>query len=243
MCKRDCVYAGSINSMYGGGHSCNYCMAMQDTNRDQKTRLGQLVKKYRLPATHRKIKLLMLGANCPFYEEIYTGKKKRKASVEQILPRKKREKQEYRPPADEEKLRELYDQGLSDRKVAETLEVKESLVYRWRKERGLPGNFPRTHNRIDEERARKLYDQGLTDNRIALAIGCSQVAVCHWRKRNGLEQRFRFAHMDYVRIRELYEEGLNDTQISRITGNCTDAIRRWRKRNGLESNWEEVKTK
>lgn len=241
MCRRDCIYAGGVNIQYGSGqHSCSYSGIMTETNQEMKTRLGQLCKMYRLPSTHRKIKLLMMGVNCPFYEEIYTGKKRRKA-CSQILPRKPREKKEHKAPADEERLRELYEQGLSDRKIAEELDLKEYNVYAWRRERGLPGNFHKTHNRIDEERARELLEEGLTDTQIAMAIGCSQAAIYHWRKRNGLKPKYPYSKMDQTRLRELYDQGLNDTQISRATGHCTDAIRRWRKRNGLKSNWEEQK--
>ena len=60
MCKRDCIYAETENIHFGAGqHCCNYVVAMLATDREQKTRLGALVKKYKLPSTHRKIKLLM----------------------------------------------------------------------------------------------------------------------------------------------------------------------------------------
>ena len=114
MCKRDCIYAGTENIHFGAGqHCCNYVVAMLATDREQKTRLGALVKKYKLPSTHRKIKLLMMGENCPFYDPLYPGKKKPKTNAP-ILPRKPREKREYKAPADEEKLMELYEDGLSD---------------------------------------------------------------------------------------------------------------------------------
>ena len=121
MCKMNCVYAGTIYGQFGSGqHSCNYSLAMIEEGQEQKTRLGQLVKKYKLPSTHRKIMLLMRGENCPFFDPVYTGKKRRILRPKPPLaknPRKPREKTDYIPPdADEDKLRELYDKAcLNDR--------------------------------------------------------------------------------------------------------------------------------
>ena len=246
MCKMNCVYAGTIYGQFGSGqHSCKYSLAMIEEDQEQKTRLGQLVKKYKLPSTHRKIMLLMRGENCPFFDPVYTGKKRRILRPKPPLaknPRKPREKKDYIPPdAEEDKLRELYGKGLSDRQIAVQLGTKEYRVYRWRKDRKLSSNYKNTHRTIDEERARELYDEGSPDTRIAAELGCGVSTVATWRYREGLPAIYPHRRMNDQRIRELYDKGLNDTQISKVTGNSTDAIRRWRKRNGLESNWKEKK--
>ena len=246
MCKMNCVYAGTIYGQFGSGqHSCNYSLAMIEEGQEQKTRLGQMVKKYKLPSTHRKIMLLMRGENCPFFDPVYTGKKRRILRPKPPLaknPRKPREKKDYIPPdAEEDKLRELYGKGLSDRQIAVQLGTKEYRVYRWRKDRKLSSNYNNTHRTIDEERARELYDEGSPDTRIAAELGCGVSTVASWRYREGLPAIYPHRRMNDQRIRELYDKGLNDTQISKVTGNSTDTIRRWRKRNGLESNWKEKK--
>ncbi len=239
MCKRDCIYAGTENIHFGAGeHCCDYVLAMMGTEREQKTRFGLLVKKYRLPPTHRKIRLLMMGENCPFYEPLYPGRKKpRKTSP--ILPRKPREAKEYTAPADEDRLMELYKEGLSDRNVAETLGLKEFQVLRWRQERDLPSNY--SLHRLDKNRARELYEEGKSDREIAEILGVAPNTICHWRKTEKLKAKRKYAKVNYDRLRELYDQGLNDTQIYRITGTSKDAIRKWRKSTGLKANWKGTK--
>ena len=234
MCKRDCIYAGPQNIHIGAGeHCCDYVLAMMGTAREQKTRFGQLVKKYRLPPTHRKIRLLMMGENCPFYETLSGRKKPRKTSP--ILPRKPREAKEYTAPADEDRLMELYKEGLSDRNVAETLGLKEFQVLRWRQERDLPSNY--SLHRLDKNRARELYEEGKSDREIAEILGVAPNTICQWRKKEKLKATRQYAKVNYDRLRELYDQGLNDTQIYRITGTSKDAIRKWRKSTGLKANW------
>ena len=239
MCKRDCIYAGPQNIHIGAGeHCCDYVLAMMGTEREQKTRFGQLIKKYRLPPTHRKIRLLMMGENCPFYEPLYPGRPKpRKASP--ILPRKPRETKEYTAPADEDRLMELYKEGLSDRNVAETLGLKEFQVLRWRQERDLPSNY--SLHRLDKNRARELYEEGKSDREIAEILGVAPNTICQWRKKEKLKAKRQYAKVNYDRLRELYDQGLNDTQIYRITGTSKDAIRKWRKSTGLKANWKGTK--
>lgn len=239
MCKRDCIYAGPQNIHIGAGeHCCDYVLAMMGTEREQKTRFGQLIKKYRLPPTHRKIRLLMMGENCPFYEPLYPGRKKpRKTSP--ILPRKPKKAKEYTAPADEDRLMELYKEGLSDRNVAETLGLKEFQVLRWRQERDLPSNY--SLHRLDRNRARELYEEGKSDREIAGILGVAPNTICHWRKTEKLKAKRQYAKVNYDRLRELYDQGLNDTQIYRITGTSKDTILKWRKQNGLKSNWKGTK--
>lgn len=235
MCKRDCIYAGPQNIHIGAGeHCCDYVLAMMGTEREQKTRFGTLVKKYKLPPTHRKIRLLMMGENCQFYEPLYPGRKKpRKTSP--ILPRKPREAKEYTAPADEDRLMALYKEGLSDRNVAETLGLKEFQVLRWRQERDLPSNY--SLHRLDKNRARELYEEGKSDREIAEILGVAPNTICQWRKKEKLKAKRQYAKVNYDRLRELYDQGLNDTQIYRITGTSKDAIRKWRKSTGLKANW------
>lgn len=239
MCKRDCVYAGTQNIQFDSGeHCCDYVIAALGTESEHKTRLGQLVKKYRLPSTHRKIRLLMMGENCPFYDPLSGGKKPIRRQS-QILPRKPREKKEYTAPAAEDRLMELYKEGMSDRKIADALGLKEFQVLRWRQERNMPSNY--SLHRLDEKRAREMYDEGKTDRQIAKILGVAAQTICSWRRKEKLPSKRLYAKIDYDRIRELYDQGMNDTQISAITGNATDSIRKWRKRYGLESNWEAPK--
>lgn len=234
MCRRDCIYASSGD---GERHDCNYCLVMIDARHEKTTRLGQITKKIGLPSSHRKIKILMMDMNCPFFEPVKPSRKRQHLSSKPILPKKPREERKA-PPEMADKFRELYDRGMSDRAISEKLGVKEYHVYKWRRERKLVSNFAKNHKRIDEERARELYHMEMTDTKMAEILDCSTSAVSQWRDRNGLPAMHPHARIDHKQIRDLYNQGMNDSQISRISGNSTDAIRRWRKRNGLKSNWE-----
>ena len=70
MCRRtDCKYicgaainGNGLQERGGGNRPCDYHRRMG------KTRLAILTKKYGLPTTHKKIRKLMSGEHCPFFE-------------------------------------------------------------------------------------------------------------------------------------------------------------------------------
>jgi len=89
----------------------------------------------------------------------------------------------------EESLRwQLYNQGLSDREIAQRVGITASVVGEWRKRRHLPINSLRGRNTDQEmyERRLKLYNQKLTDKQIADLEGVSEQAIRTWRKVHGL---------------------------------------------------------
>ena len=84
-------------------------------------------------------------------------------------------------------FRELYDQGLSDTKIAKACGCAASTVSRWRTleglaTKGISGSAPR----LDRGWMRELYDKGWTDERIARVVGCNSSTVGKWRLRNDL---------------------------------------------------------
>lgn len=258
MCKRDCVYRGGINTKQGFyDYSCNYCGVMRDTGEEIQTRTKRLLikleKKHPNWDEEKKKKWMekyLSGENCPFFEDIAGTGKKRHGPVwspakktgeteptgkKQNMPQGDTKK--YMPPVPEEMLISCHAQGLSDRKTAQLLGIRESQVYRWRKDRGIKSNYNYSSKRLDEDRARELYNKGLTDSSIARELGCTQPGVSAWRYREGLPAQHPHARMDQEEIRRLYDKGYNDTEIARMTGHNTDSIRRWRKRNRLKSNY------
>ena len=78
---------------------------------------------------------------------------------------------------------ELYNEGLTDKEMAEELDWTISTIADWRRENNLPVNkfYKKKH-----EKRMELYNEGLTDKEITerLDLGSSTIGV--WRKRNNL---------------------------------------------------------
>lgn len=196
MCRRtDCQYISGMNT-YGnsapakGGKDrpCAYYMT-------GKTRLGQLTKKYGLPSNHKKIRKLMSGQHCPFFEPD-EGKVRveNPYGVIREMPRKK-QKTGGRVAAvlPEDEMMALWKQGRNDAQIARSLGMKDNRVKRWRQRKGLPPNWNFGSNRLilDWEKARELYEQGLSDSEIGKAVGCSNQSIKNWRDREGLVSKNR----------------------------------------------------
>lgn len=84
-------------------------------------------------------------------------------------------------------FRELWEQGLSDTKIARVAGCAASTVSRWRtleglKSKGLSGSAPI----LDRRKMRELYDAGLSDAKIAQEIGCNASTISKWRIRENL---------------------------------------------------------
>jgi len=87
----------------------------------------------------------------------------------------------------------LYNQGLSDVRIAQLSDLSLSTVVRWRKEQDLPPtgkknpNRPKHYNYGDRDKKMMgLYNRGLNDSEIGEQVGMSGSGVWHWRKRLGL---------------------------------------------------------
>ena len=93
-------------------------------------------------------------------------------------------------PKIDERRRELYEQGLSDYKIAEQMGCAASTISEWRKKNGLPASGIKRKAEVLEDRMR-LYEQGMSDGQIAKALGLTRVAVMNWRRKSGLPSLYR----------------------------------------------------
>jgi len=137
------------------------------------------------------------------------------------------------------KMRELYDQGMTDRQIAEATGMAEKTIAKYRKAQGLPPHMRERKCKIDTERARKLWEQGKTDPEIASALGVSKGCVWHWRNTAGIasvDYRTRPKGTDWEETgRRMLENGATDREIAEAVGRTVSTICCWRKRRGLES--------
>lgn len=81
------------------------------------------------------------------------------------------------------RIRELYDKGSYDRKIAEELGISKERVIYWRRRNRLPANREPAKTRYDWEKGMELYRKGLNDVEIGIELGCSNQTVWDWRQR------------------------------------------------------------
>ncbi len=163
--------------------------------------------------------------------------RKKEEERERILKKEKRSytKPDKPPTVDPVKGRELYNQGKTDRQIAEVLGIGPGSVWYWRKMNGLPP----VKKQAEPPRFGELYDQGMTDEEIAKRSGVSKRTVQSWRYKNKLKPNPK----NYVpsqellerrkKLRELYDRGLNDREIAAATGISEKTAAKFRLDNGL----------
>ena len=91
--------------------------------------------------------------------------------------------------ATKEKVRALYDQGMSDRDIGQEVGTDRWNILYWRRVNGLPANIKfRSGKRptaMSKDRA-ALVARGLPDAEIARRQGVTESAIAHWRNKRGL---------------------------------------------------------
>lgn len=89
------------------------------------------------------------------------------------------------------RIRELYDKGSYDRKIAEELGISKERVIYWRRRNKLPAHREPAKTKFDWDKAMELYREGMTDTQIAEELGCASYTVSEWRSRHGLTSNYR----------------------------------------------------
>lgn len=92
---------------------------------------------------------------------------------------------------EDERLK-FYNQGLTDKQIADLTYYTFGAITQWRKSRGLAPNgrkIPRLTKEENEKRM-KLYNLGYSDKKIAKECGVSQGAISQWRWKNELKSNF-----------------------------------------------------
>jgi transposase len=144
---------------------------------------------------------------------------------------------------DSDKARPLYEQGMSDREIANALGATRRGVLNWRTRNRLPCNKKPTEYvrpvTLDEKKAEAFYEQGMSDQQIAAAIGASKDAVRSWRRRTG--RPGNNVHPRTFKAQEgecerLYRAGMVDSDIAMRLGVSIGSVSRWRHKNGLLPN-------
>lgn len=115
---------------------------------------------------------------------------------------------------DYDRMRELYEQGMTDGKIAREMGlVDQSLVRKWRDRYGIPahGNQKRVP-KFNPDLALQMYKDGSSDRQIAEAKDVDRSQVYQWRKKEGLQA---VSKMNDKLKQEIYEY-VEPEQMSRL---------------------------
>ncbi|RLI75798.1 hypothetical protein DRO97_02410 [Archaeoglobales archaeon] len=136
------------------------------------------------------------------------------------------------------KLKELYFEGKSIRKIALELNVDKRTVKYWIDKLGLPKRECMSIKyEVDIEELKRLNKEGYNDVEIARKLNLTRNVVRYWRGKLGLpanSNRKRLSPEDVKIIKDLNEAGFNDREIADLLGVSSLTVRRWRKKFGLK---------
>lgn len=126
--------------------------------------------------------------------------------------------------------RELWEQGMTDRQIAESMNISPGGVYAHRREWGA-GNKSNTY---DWEYARKLWEQGASDRQIAEELGCGLKSAQRKRREWGKAN----SGIDWDLARRMWTEGKSQNEIAETIGCSRGSVckqcRAWREEKGDE---------
>ncbi len=144
------------------------------------------------------------------------------------------------------KGKELWEQGLNDREMAEAIGCSRTSANSWRKAENLESNKTGIVEDQLDDYGRRLHNEGFSDQAIADKLGCALGTVFRWRKRRGLEPNCCAGSEDWYaclgcieknsQLMKLHELGLTDRE-GAIAMNVTYAAYRIRRlKLGLRAN-------
>lgn len=148
-----------------------------------------------------------------------------------------REKENERIIKKNEKIKELYNNGLDNMEIAKELNLNVSTVSKDLVELGLKTN--RGYKRISREEVKRLLEQGLSDQEIAEKLGYRRTTIYGIRciLRIGINPAtYKKAKKLQGKIRELVENGLTDREIGETLHYSSSHIGKIRRTLGLPVN-------
>lgn len=204
MCKRNCAYGGGVNvKWHQGERSCNYSIAMEETDQMYRTRTKMLrlrVEKEHPDWTRKKKQKWVVehlqGENCPFFKP----RPGAKPEPEQKPAPERKPKPEPEPAAPKKaktvkgKIRDaeawkLYRQGMNDAAMAKVLNVTSQSIWGWRQRHGLPpqGEYGPGIQKYDRGEIKRRLEEGQSVKQIAEALGCGRDSIYKIARAEGLD--------------------------------------------------------
>lgn len=227
---------------YMSGHTLGNCNYLSKTGH---SRIAQIAKELQLPSNSEEVLTIAQGKMCPFYAKQGEDEKPLQSVLAEMrfkaAAKKQTKKRAFVPtvtPEEAKQIKKWYARGLSDRHIADRINVPEYKVRAWRDKNKLQSNFLKQRD-FDEKKALKLYEKGMTDVEIGKELGRSTTTIYNWRTRAGLNaNRIKtklLKEKQELRIR-LYREGKSDREIAEQTGTTISTVRAWRQYHKLKAN-------
>lgn len=157
-----------------------------------------------------------------------------KPEPEPILPTP-RKQTPARPPMDELRAMELFNEGLEDLAIAEVLGETVTRIKEWRRRTRLLRPRGGASEKQKKQRAEGLYGKNPPKE------------AFQPKKKSAVElllgKQKKYGRLDTARARELYDQGLGDQRIGDELDVAKETVASWRKKNGLPSQPERAKAR
>lgn len=147
------------------------------------------------------------------------------------------------PWKDEERLRSLRQQGMSESDVADELDCSQGTVHNWLHEFGIDTSRVRTEQPWhDEETLRELYiGSELTMEEVSAELDCSRQAVEEWIHRHDIATRSYNPEtptelQNRSKLESMYlTDGMSTYAIAEQLGCAASTVHNWLNRHGIET--------
>ena len=138
---------------------------------------------------------------------------------------------------DMEKFHVLYNQGLSDNKIAKELDCNRKTIERRRHKLGLPVNFWQSEVKRNPELIKQMLEEGKSSAEISKLLKVSVTTLTKFKKENNIRSAYdtKMSKEDIDKAMSLVQEGYMDTEIAKLFGVTAGNIMFHRKNRGIES--------
>lgn len=138
---------------------------------------------------------------------------------------------------DMEKFYVLYNQGLSDNKIAKELGCDRKTIERRRHKLGLPVNFWQSEVKRSPELIKQMLEEGKSSVEISKLLKVSVATLSKFKKKNNIRGAYdvKMSKGDIDKAMTLAQEGYMDSEIAKMFGVTTGAIMFHRKNRGIKS--------
>lgn len=138
---------------------------------------------------------------------------------------------------DMEKFLVLYNQGLSDNKIAKELSCDRKTIERRRHKLGLPVNFWQSEVKRNPELITQMLEEGKSSTEISKLLKVSVTTLTKFKKENNVRGAYdtKMSKEDIDKAMSLAQEGYMDTEIAKLFGVTAGNIMFHRKNRGIES--------
>lgn len=138
---------------------------------------------------------------------------------------------------DMEKFHVLYNQGLSDNKIAKELGCDRKTIERRRHKLDLPVNFWQSEVKRNPELIKQMLEEGKSSAEISKLLKVSVTTLTKFKKENNIRGAYdaKMSKEDIDKAMSLAQEGYMDTEIAKLFGVTAGNIMFHRKNRGIES--------